>query len=99
MVKEDTEKIGLKHGRIGMGTHAFLGILVGWLSIQLSAMFGNIITVVIGLAIVIAFGYVLEMFLGKKGIKWWLSNGMIVYLFIWLITWTVFYNMAMNIVV
>ena len=87
------------YAMIGMGTHTILAILVGWLSIQLSAMFGNMITVVIGLVIVIAFGYVLEMFLGKKGIKWWLSNGMIIYLFIWLIAWTIFYNMGMNIVV
>ena len=96
--RKDPEKIELMHARIGMGTHTILAILIGWLSIQLSAMFGNMITVVIGLVVVIAFGYALERLLGKKGIKWWLSNGIIIYLFIWLIAWSVFYNMAMNVV-
>ena len=28
----------------------------------------------------------------KEGAKWWLGNGVIVYLFLWLIVWTIFYN-------
>lgn len=28
----------------------------------------------------------------KEGAKWWLANGGIVYLFLWIITWTIFYN-------
>ena len=28
----------------------------------------------------------------KEGAKWWLGNGVIVYLFLWLIIWTIFYN-------
>lgn len=28
----------------------------------------------------------------KEGLKWWLGNGVIVYIFLWLIIWTIFYN-------
>lgn len=28
----------------------------------------------------------------KEGAKWWLGNGVIVYLFLWMIVWTIFYN-------
>ena len=28
----------------------------------------------------------------KEGVKWWLGNGVIVYILLWLITWTIFYN-------
>jgi hypothetical protein len=94
MKKDDSEKIDLKHSRIGMGIHTILGIVVGWLSIQLSSMFGNILTIVIGIVIVILLGYVLELFMGKKGMKWWLTNGIIVYLFIWLVSWTFFFNLV-----
>ena len=28
----------------------------------------------------------------KEGAKWWLGNGVIVYVFLWMIVWTIFYN-------
>ena len=28
----------------------------------------------------------------KEGVKWWLGNGVIVYILLWLIVWTIFYN-------
>jgi len=28
----------------------------------------------------------------KKDSKWWLGNGMIVYILLWFVSWTVFYN-------
>ena len=94
MVKPDPESLELKHSRIGMGSHTVLAIIVGWLSIPLSGMLGNWLTVIIGFVIVIAFGYVLERVLGKKGLKWWVANGLFVYLLIWLVAWTFFFNLA-----
>ena len=35
-----------------------------------------------------------KRFVGKKNVKWWLSNGAVVYLFIWIISWTFFFNLA-----
>ena len=93
-MEKDPEKLDLMHARIGVGIHTVLGIVIGWLSIQLSAMLGNWLTVFIGIVVVILVGYVLEMFMGKKGMKWWLSNGIIIYLFIWLVSWAFFFNLA-----
>lgn len=28
----------------------------------------------------------------KEDKKWWLGNGVIVYIFVWLVVWTIFYN-------
>ncbi len=93
-MEKDPEKLDLIHARIGMGTHTILGIIVGWASIQLAGMLGNWLTVLIGIVILIVFGYGMERLLGKKGIKWWFANGIIIYLLIWLVSWTFFFNLA-----
>ncbi len=94
MVKEDPEKLELRHDRIGMGIHTVLGMVVGWLSVQLASMLGNWLTFFIGIVILIVVGYGLERLLGKKGLKWWFANGVIIYLLIWLVSWTFFFNLA-----
>lgn len=91
---EDPERLDMMHSKIGVGSHTLLGIIMGYASIMITAMIGNVLTVALGVAIIIAFGYVLEKFIGKKGIKWWFGNGIIVYLLIWLIAWTFFFNVA-----
>jgi hypothetical protein len=93
MVKEDPERVELRHGRIGTGTHTVLGIVIGYASFYLAAVLGNWLTVLTGIVVLILFGYVLERFLGNRGIKWWFGNGVVVYLFIWLVSWTFFLNL------
>ncbi len=93
-MEKDPEKLDLMHARIGMGTHTILGIIVGWASIPIAAMLGNWLTVLIGIVILIIFGYGMERLLGKKGIKWWFGNGIIIYLLIWLVSWTFFFNLV-----
>jgi hypothetical protein len=94
VVKIDPEKLEIRHARIGMGSHMVLAIIVGWLSVTVSGVLGNWLTVVTGFVIVIAYGYVLERFLGKKGIKWWIGNGLFIYLLVWLVAWTFLFNLT-----
>ena len=89
----DLEKLETKHSRIGVGSHTALGIIMGYISIFITAMIGNIAAVVIGFALVVASGYLIERFIGKKGMKWWFGNGIIVYVLIWLVAWTFFLNL------
>lgn len=93
--KGDPEKLETKHSRIAVGLHTILAIIVGWLSIYISAVTGEIITVVIAIVVVILFGYMLEKFIGKKGLKWWMGNGIFIYILIWFVTWAFFLNTAL----
>lgn len=45
-------------------------------------------------ALVAAFftGKALESKIGKKGLKWWFGNGLIIYFFVWLISWVFLLN-------
>lgn len=92
--KGDPEKLELRHSRIASGLHAVLAIIVGWLSVYISAVAGSLITIVVAIVIVILFGYVLERFIGKKGLKWWMGNGIFIYILLWFVTWAYFLNMA-----
>ena len=51
------------------------------------------------IAVLLIAGYVSEYIVAKKGIKWWLGNGGIVYILLWLVTWILFYNYSVGPVV
>ena len=36
-----------------------------------------------------------KLFGVKKGAKWWISNGVIIFLFTWFIVWTIFYDIRL----
>jgi len=79
----------LKQTRISLMIHAPVAIAVGWLS----AFLDHWVAGVIGIAVLFACGYVSEKLAKKKGIKWWLANGIFIYVMFWLISWTVFLNL------
>ncbi len=64
--------------------HVLLAIGAGWLAPQ----FNNDLTGgAVGIVLLLAVGYGLTVALGRKGVKWWLQNGLIVYLFFFLVSW------------
>ncbi len=84
----------LRDIRISIVTHVLIAILTGWVSFQLQITFRTMVSVIFGLGILFILGHIVERFVGKKNVKWWLSNGAVVYLFIWIISWTFFFNLA-----
>jgi membrane glycosyltransferase len=76
--------------RTSMGIHTVLGIIAGYVSIWLE----NVLFAA-GAAIVILIitGYVTEMIVKKKGIKWWLTNGGVLYLLVWIVSWVYLFNL------
>lgn len=76
--------------RVSLGIHTVIGIIAGYLSILLGSTLYSF-----GLAILILVitGYVTEFVLKKKGIKWWMTNGGILYILVWLVSWVFFLNM------
>lgn len=80
----------MEDDKLNMIIYLFLGIFVGMLSYYLKNATYTLITVII-----IAFlsGKVLERKFGKKGIKWWISNGLFIYFFMWIISWLFLLNL------
>lgn len=82
----------LTRTRISVAIHAVVAILTGWVCVQVAAMSRTLFAGILGLVILIIIGYVTEQVIGKKGIKWWLSNGVIIYILVWLVSWVYFFN-------
>lgn len=71
--------------------YVVMGILVGYVSYLLNDEFMSL-----GLAVasfVIIAGLIKKMFKVDEKFKWFWSNGGWLYLFIWFITWVLFYNL------
>jgi hypothetical protein len=80
----------LNESRISIGIHSAVGVVAGYASV----LFDNALYA-LGLAILILIitGYAVEFILKKKGIKWWMSNGGLVYILIWIVIWVFFFNL------
>lgn len=76
--------------KLNMTIYLFLGIFAGIVSYILKDGIYALVSVMI-----MAFfsGKILENKFGKKGIKWWISNGLFIYLFIWIISWLFLLNL------
>ncbi len=75
--------------RISIIIHAFAGILIGYVSIMLNNAWYS---VGLAVAVLLVIGYGVEFLIRKKGIKWWLGNGGVLYLLFWVVSWVLFYN-------
>ena len=84
----------LKSSRVSVTLHVAAGLVTGWLASILGSMFGDMIAVVMGIAVLLLVGYLTESLLRRKGVKWWLGNGGILFLFFWLIGWVFFLNLG-----
>ena len=79
----------LKHARISVSLHAIAGVIAGMLSFMLNnpAYAG-----LLGLGILVGLGFGIERVTGKRGFKWWFGHGIFIYLLLWLVSWTYFFN-------
>ena len=69
--------------------YAVIGIIVGYISF----IVGNSLMALALSMIVLILTYVVLNRKVKKGVKWWIGNGIIVYIFIWILVWSIFYTM------
>ena len=82
----------LAHIRISIALHVVVAALIGWVSVVVSRIYGDWISILLGLLVLWAIGKVSNKIVGKKGFKWWFTNGIFIYLFVWLISWILFFN-------
>ena len=81
----------LNISRTSIGIHTVLGVAGGYVSVLLeNALFAFGAAI----AILIATGYVTEIIVKKKGIKWWMTNGGILYILVWIVSWIYLFNMV-----
>lgn len=81
----------LNESRVAVGIHAVTGVLAGYVSMFFSDI---LYSVGLGIIILIVTGYGVEFLLKKKGIKWWMSNGGLLFILAWIATWIFFFNLA-----
>lgn len=80
----------LKASRISLPIHAAAAIIFGYVSFRMG---NNLLSGFLGIIVLIITGFAVERIVKKKGIKWWLANGLFVYLFLWLVSWVYFFNL------
>jgi hypothetical protein len=82
--------------------HAVIALIAGYLSFLLStgAIAGvgknEVLAVLVGLIILYAGGQISERIFGKEavgGMKGWLWNGIVPFLFVWILMWVILFNM------
>ncbi len=80
----------MKKDLSAMGLHLVAGIIVGYVCFLLNApLYSAALAIVIGYALKKASP---KLFPGTDA-GWWFANGGIIYIFAWLITWIIFFNL------
>lgn len=78
--------------RVSVLVHTALALALGWYANSL----GNLaLGAALGIGALIVVGYGLAFLLGHRGIpglKWWMGNGGLMYLFFFLVSWAWFLN-------
>jgi len=79
----------LNVSRVSLGVHTVAGIAAGYVSYALA---NSVYAIGAAILILMVVGYSTEFALKKKGVKWWLSNGMVMYILVWLVSWIYLFN-------
>ena len=73
---------------------AVLGAVVGYVSfLQNSTPVSFLVMIIVAAISVLLLKRIMKV---TEDWKWWFGNGLILYIFLWLIVWTIFYNVAIN---
>lgn len=78
----------LKEVRISVSIHTVAGMIMGWLSFILN----DSKALILGFVFLFVIGFLTERVLGKRGFKWWLSNGIVIYILVWIVAWIFLLN-------
>jgi exosortase/archaeosortase len=79
--------------RVSVAIHSVIAVIMGWVSAIVAPATRSLYAIIIGLVVLYAAGLAVEKIVGKKGFKWWAGNGLVIYLFLWFITWIFIFNM------
>ncbi|MFA4819464.1 MAG: hypothetical protein WC613_00730 [Candidatus Aenigmatarchaeota archaeon] len=70
--------------------YVIVAVVMGYVSIIINhTAFAALASIIVMVLLTFVLRAVFKI---KQDAKWWLGNGVIVYLFLWIIVWTIFYN-------
>ena len=68
---------------------SIIGIIVGYASFLIR---NSLMALSVAIAVMVVSYFALNSKM-KKDTKWWLGNGVVVYIFLWILVWSIFYTM------
>lgn len=81
-----------KHSLVSITLHTVAGIIVGYLSLLVGVTINAFgLAVIVLIALIFSLKKALKI---DKDKKWWLGNGIVVYIFIWFVSWILFFNLV-----
>jgi len=79
----------MKHSMNSVLLHSAAGILFG----AASPFFGRALyAVMAGMFLAVLLARITKMMTGKGTLNWWVSNGLFIYLFVWIDAWIIMAN-------
>ena len=81
--------------RLSVAVNAIAAIIVGALSVYLTAISRSLFAGIAGIVILAVLTFAMNKAVKGKDKKWWASNGIIIFLLVWLVSWTVFKNIGL----
>ena len=81
----------MEDDKISVLVHTIAGGIVGYVSTSFETLYAGLIGFVV---LFILGGIVMNLGKEKKDFKWWLGNGLFVYIFTWMAVWVLFYNLV-----
>lgn len=70
--------------------YTIVAIIMGYVSLLMNhTAYATLAAIIVLVLLTVALRAIWKI---KEDVKWWLGNGVIVYLFLWIIVWTIFYN-------
>jgi len=84
----------INQARFSVAINAVAAIMMGWASVVLTAMSRTLVAGVAGIIVMVIVGFITQKAVKNADRKWWLSNGVVVFLLVWLVSWTTFKNLG-----
>lgn len=84
----------LNQSRVSLVMHTAVAIAMGWVSVLVASMSRTLFAVIIGIVVLCITGFAAQRVTKQKGIKLWAANGILIYLLLWFVSWTLFHNIA-----
>ncbi len=81
--------------RFSVAANSIAAIAMGWASVVLTSMSRTLVAGVAGIVVMVVMGFAVQFATKNKDRKWWLSNGVLIFLLVWLVSWTTFLNLGL----
>ena len=68
--------------RFSVAVNSIAAIAMGWASVVLTAMSRTLVAGIAGIVVMVVLGFIVQFATKNKDKKWWLSNGVVIFLLV-----------------